>query len=218
MRTQRLRLAGTLTGLVLMAGCAGQPVTTDVEAPGMANPEVALRRSMDLVNTRMGELNGLRAVRPIPAMGALPASVAPVSIAPGQAVVPVALAPVVSASPVVLAPVVATPPGLAPLGSPAVTAFPPPTRSGAVVPDELQRPIGFAWNGLLDDGVRKVAAELGYQVNVSGPPRMQPLTVIVPDSFTTLVGALRALGSQAGTSATVLLDPINRRIEVIHHV
>ena len=86
------------------------------------------------------------------------------------------------------------------------------------MPEELQRPIGFAWNGLLDDGVRKVAAEVGYRVEVSGPPQMQPLAVAVPNSVTTLVGALTALGNQAGTSATVRVDPINRRIEVIHHV
>ena len=50
------------------------------------------------------------------------------------------------------------------------------------------------------------------------PPQMQPLAVAVPNSVTTLVGALTALGNQAGSSATVRVDPINRRIEVIHHV
>jgi defect-in-organelle-trafficking protein DotD len=214
---QRLRLAGTLTGLVLMAGCAGH-ITTEVETTGMANPEVALRRSMDLVNNQMGELNGLRSVRPIPAMVALPASVAPVGAAPGQAVVTVPRMPIASASTVTIAPVTATPPAIAPLGSPPVTAFPPPTRSGAVVPEELQRPIGFAWSGSLDDGVRKVAAEVGYRVEVSGPLQPQPLAVAVPNVATTLIGALTTLGNQAGSAATVRVDPINRRIEVIHHV
>ena len=197
MPSQRLRLAGTLTGLALLAGCAGH-VTTEIETTGMANPEVALRRSMDLVDDQMGELNGLRSVRPIPAMAALPASIAPVAVAPGQAVVTVPRTPVASASAV---------------------AFPPPTmRSGAVIPEELQRPIGFAWNGPLDDGVRKVAAEVGYRVEVSGPPQPQPLAVAVPNVATTLIGALTTLGNQAGSAATVRVDPIYRRIEVIHHV
>jgi uncharacterized lipoprotein YajG len=43
MPSQRLRLAGTLTGLALLAGCASQ-VTTQIETTGMANPEVVLRR------------------------------------------------------------------------------------------------------------------------------------------------------------------------------
>ena len=218
MRSQRLRLAGTLTSLVLLAGCAGQHVTTDIETTGMANPEVALRRSMDLVNNQMGELNGLRSVRPIPAMAALPASLAPVAAAPGQAVVEVPRRFVAPGSAVTIAPVTATPPGIAPFGSSPVTAFPPPTRSGAVVPEELQRPIGFAWNGPLDDGVRKVAAEVGYRVEVSGPPQPLPLAVAVPTVATTLIGALTTLGNQAGSAATVRVDPINRRIEVIHHV
>ena len=217
MRTQRLRLAGTLTSLVLMAGCAGN-VTTEVETTGMANPEVALRRSMDLVNNQMGELNGLRSVRPIPAMATSPASVAPVGAAQGQAVVTVPRLPVASASAVTIAPVTATPPAIAPVGSPAITAFPPPTRSGAVVPEELQRPIGFAWNGSLDDGVRRVAAEVGYRVEVFGPAQPQPLAVAVPKIVTTLIGALTALGNQAGSAATVRVDPVNRRIQVIHHV
>ena len=37
MPSQRLRLAGTLTGLALLAGCAGH-VTTEIETTGMANP------------------------------------------------------------------------------------------------------------------------------------------------------------------------------------
>ena len=218
MRSQRLRLAGTLTGLALLAGCAGQHVTTEIETTGMANPEVALRRSMDLVNSQMSALGGLRAVPPTPAMASLPASVAPVAVRPGQAVVQVPPAPVVSASAVTVSPVVAVPPGIAPPGSPPVSAFPPPVRSGAIVPEELQRPIGFAWNGLLDDGVRKVAAQVGYRVEVYGPAKMQPLAVALPNTATTLIGAFRALGDQAGNAATVRVDYVNRRVEVIHHV
>ncbi len=218
MRSKRLHLAASLTGLMLMTGCATAPVTTDIETTGMANPEVALRHSMDLVNNQMGELNGLRAVRPIPAMAAYRASGAPASAAPGQPIVLVPRAVTPAASAVTIAPVTATPPAIAPAGAPPIAAFPPPTRSGAVVPEELQRPIGFAWNGLLDDGVRKVASEVGYRVEVSGPPQMRPIAVVVPNVATTLVGALIALGNQAGNWATVRVDPVNRRIEVIHHV
>lgn len=218
MRPKSLRFALSFTGLILVTGCATTPITTDIQMAGMANPEVALRRSMDLVNNQMGELNGLRSVQPIPAMAAYQASIAPAPASPGQQIVLVPRAATVAASAVTVAPVVATPPGIAPAGSPSIVAFPPPTRSGAVVPEELQRPIGFAWNGLLDDGIRKVADQVGYRVEVTGPPQNRPIGVVVPNTSTTLIGALRAMGVQAGSWATVRVDPINRRIEVIHHV
>ena len=218
MRLKSSHLALSLAGSILMTGCATTPVTTDVEMTGMANPEVALRRSMDLVNNQMGELNGLRSVRPIPAMAAYQASVSPAPAAPGQPIVLVPRAGTAAASAVTIAPVVATPQDIAPAGSPSIVAFPPPTRSGAVVPEELQRPIGFAWKGLLDEGVRKVADQVGYRVEVTGPPQIRPIGVIIPNASTTLIGALKAMGTQAGTWATVRVDPINRRIEVVHHV
>lgn len=218
MRIQLLPVAASLTSLMFMGGCGTEPVTTDIEVAGMANPEVALRHSMDLVNNQLGELNGLRSARPIPAMAAYQASAAPASAAPGQSIVLVPRTITPAASAVTIAPVTATPSSIAPTGSPPIAAFPPPTRSGAVVPEELQRPIGFAWNGSLDDGVRKVASEVGYRVEVSGPPQMRPIVVSVPNVATTLVGALTVLGNQAGTWATVRVDPVNRRIDVIHHV
>jgi defect-in-organelle-trafficking protein DotD len=195
MRYQRLRLAGTLTGLALLVGCAGHTVTTDIETTGMPNPEVALRRSMDQVNSQVSQLGGMRPS---------PQSLAYATTTPATAAVPIATAPVAS-TPATAAAV-------------AIPAFPPPANTGPVVPEELQRPIAFAWNGPLDDGVRKVAAELGYRVDVSGPLNTQPVAVVVAPVSTTLVGAFTALGNQAGSAATVRLDFINRRVEVIHHV
>ena len=116
---------------------------------------------------------------------------------------------------------VATPPGIAPAGSPPIQAFPPPVRSGAVVPEELQRPIAFAWNGPLADGVRKLADVVGYRVVVSsveGVERPQPVPVSLNLPATTVVDAFAALGEQAGAYATVQLDPASRTVQVVHRV
>lgn len=89
---------------------------------------------------------------------------------------------------------------------------------GPVVPEELQRPVAFIWNGPLADGVRRLAETIGYSVVVSGVERPQPVVVAVNLASTTLIQAFSALGEQAGVYATVQLDPASRTVQVIHHV
>jgi defect-in-organelle-trafficking protein DotD len=63
--------APILACALVMAGCAAiHPVPTDVETPGMPNPETALQRSMQHVDTEMAELGQLspsavRTVQPV---------------------------------------------------------------------------------------------------------------------------------------------------------
>ena len=86
-----------------------------------------------------------------------------------------------------------------------------------VVPDELQKPVHFMWSGSLDDGVRKLAASVGYSVAVFAPQNARPIAVAINVNGQ-VIGAFRALGNQAGTRATVEVDPLHRQVEVIHHV
>lgn len=86
-----------------------------------------------------------------------------------------------------------------------------------VMPDELIKPVRFIWSGPLDAGVRKLADSIGYKVAVFGPRNAQPVIVAV-DTNGQVVGAFQALGTQAGTAATVEVDPLHHQVDVIHHV
>ena len=154
------RLLPALMGLLGLAGCATGGPTTEIATPGMPNPEIALRQSMEQVGQQLSQLGGVSRAD--------------------------------------------------------LTA-----RRGRVVPEELQRPIAFAWNGPLADGVRKLADVVGYRVVVSsaeGVERPQPVPVTVNLPATTVVDAFAALGEQAGAYATVQLDPASRTVQVVHRV
>ncbi|HTT79924.1 MAG TPA: DotD/TraH family lipoprotein [Stellaceae bacterium] len=69
-RVIRLRAAPLLASMLLVAGCAINPVPTDVATPGMPNPQEALQRSMQHVDGEMAELGQLspsavRVVQPV---------------------------------------------------------------------------------------------------------------------------------------------------------
>ena len=91
------------------------------------------------------------------------------------------------------------------------------TAAAPVLPGELQKPVQFVWTGPLDAGVRKLATSIGYAVVVSAPDNAQPISVAV-NVDGQVIGAFRALGDQAGTIATVQVDPQHRQVQVIHHV
>ncbi len=86
-----------------------------------------------------------------------------------------------------------------------------------VVPAELQKPVQFVWSGSLDAGVKKLATSIGYTVAVTGPPTPQPVAVSINVSGQ-VITVFRALGDQAGTQATVQVDPLHHQVEVTHHV
>jgi defect-in-organelle-trafficking protein DotD len=158
MITQATKMMPALLALGLLAGCATTSVPTDVAATGMPNAELALRRTLDQVNSEMTQIGGMQ---------------------------PVGTAAVAQATP--------------------------------VVPEELQKPVQFVWNGPLDAGVQKLAATIGYTVSVVAPQNPQPIPVAVNVSGQVL-GAFQALGAQAGASATVEVDPLHHQVQVVHHV
>lgn len=94
----------------------------------------------------------------------------------------------------------------------------PPVVKPPIVPDPLNKPINFSWNGPLDQGVKKLANSIGYSMTVSAPKKALPLSVGVDVSNVTTLDALQAIGNAAGTSATVLVDPQHHSVEVEHHV
>jgi defect-in-organelle-trafficking protein DotD len=87
-----------------------------------------------------------------------------------------------------------------------------------LVPEDLRRTVTFAWNGPLDAGVAKLAASIGYTFYTTGPASQQPLNVSIQISSVPVYQVFRALGDEAGTRATVQIDPQHHQVQVIHHV
>ena len=87
-----------------------------------------------------------------------------------------------------------------------------------VLPEDLRRTVTFTWNGPLDAGVAKLAASIGYTFYTTGPASQQPLNVAIQISSVPVYQVFQALGEEAGTQATVQLDPQHHQVQVIHHV
>ena len=87
-----------------------------------------------------------------------------------------------------------------------------------IVPEDLQRTVSFSWNGPLDAGVAKLAASIGYTFYTTGPATQKPLTVAIQISSVPVYRVFQALGEEAGTQATVQIDPQHHQVQVIHHV
>ncbi len=88
----------------------------------------------------------------------------------------------------------------------------------SVVPEDLQRTVSFAWNGPLDAAVAKLATSVGYTFFTSGPASQKPLNVVIQISSVPAYRVFQALGEEAGSLATVQIDPQHHQVEVIHHV
>jgi len=96
----------------------------------------------------------------------------------------------------------------------------PPVRADAypVVPGELQRPISFAWAGTLEDGVRRLAGNIGYATAVAPPqPGQESVPVSISVGPVPVIEAFQALGDAAGARATVRVDPVRRQVDVLYH-
>ena len=88
---------------------------------------------------------------------------------------------------------------------------------GPVVPGELQKVVTFDWSGSLEEGVRKLAGNVGYTVAVSPPPSGQaPAQVAVATGAVPLIQAFQALGEAAGTRVMVTVDPARRQVDVTY--
>jgi defect in organelle trafficking protein DotD len=60
MRMMRAVIVPAVLGLGLLVGCASTNVPTDVSTTGMPNAELALRRTLDQVNTDMTQIGGMQ--------------------------------------------------------------------------------------------------------------------------------------------------------------
>jgi defect-in-organelle-trafficking protein DotD len=86
-----------------------------------------------------------------------------------------------------------------------------------VMPTDLQRLVSFEWSGSLDQGVAKLAASIGYTFYTTAPANSQPLDVAIRLSSVPAYQVFQTLGAEAGTRATVQVDPLHHQVQVIHH-
>ena len=86
-----------------------------------------------------------------------------------------------------------------------------------VLPEPLQRIVSFTYRGSLDQGVAKLAQSVGYTFYVTAPQHAQPLNVSISTTSQTAYQVFQALGAEAGSTATVQVDPLHHQVEVIHH-
>lgn len=86
-----------------------------------------------------------------------------------------------------------------------------------VVPAELDREVSFQWDGPLDDAVRELAKTVGYRVIVRGPMTVARVRISVDPAPRRVYDILQMLGDEAGSTATVHVDPQHQRVEVVYH-
>jgi len=88
-------------------------------------------------------------------------------------------------------------------------------RLPAVVPAELQQPIGWNYHGHLVPAVRALAKIVGYQAIVERARPHRPIPVAIDVHHVPVITVIRELGIQAGSSADVSIDPRTHTISVI---
>lgn len=87
-----------------------------------------------------------------------------------------------------------------------------------IVPGELDAVVSFAWNGPLDEGVERLARSIGYSVTISAPPDGQPLNMAINAGPRRVYAIFKQIGDDAGSQATLVVDPLHQTVQVIHHV
>jgi defect-in-organelle-trafficking protein DotD len=87
-----------------------------------------------------------------------------------------------------------------------------------VMPSDLQRVVSFEWNGPLDQAVAKLSASIGYTFYTTAPANAAPLEVSIRMASVPAYQVFQSLGAEAGTRATVQVDPLHHQVQVIHHV
>ena len=88
----------------------------------------------------------------------------------------------------------------------------------AVIPAELRRPATWSWSGPLDAGAKVLADRIGYRLVVTGQlTGATPVSVAVAMQYARILDLFEALGTAAGTRATVIVDPDHHQVEVRHH-
>jgi len=91
-----------------------------------------------------------------------------------------------------------------------------PAPATPIVPADLNRVVAFSWNGPLDKAVATLAQSIGYTFYLTAPPKNQPVNVSI-DADSTVYEILQTLGNDAGSRATVSVDPLNHQVQVIYH-
>jgi len=91
-----------------------------------------------------------------------------------------------------------------------------PAPATPVVPADLNRVVAFSWNGSLDKAVATLAQSIGYTFYVTAPRDNQPVNVSI-NANSTVYEILQTLGNDAGSRATVSVDPLNHQVQVIYH-
>jgi defect-in-organelle-trafficking protein DotD len=86
-----------------------------------------------------------------------------------------------------------------------------------VVPADLNRVVSFSWKGSLDQAVAKLALSIGYTFYLSAPPATQPMNVSINVDSVPVYDIFQMLGNDAGSRATVSVDPLNHQVEVMYH-
>ncbi len=94
---------------------------------------------------------------------------------------------------------------------------PPPPPATPVEPADLDRVVSFSWNGPLDQAVAKLALSIGYTFYLSAPPNNAPMNVSIDVDSDTVYDIFQKLGNDAGTRATVAVDPVNHQVELTYH-
>ena len=90
--------------------------------------------------------------------------------------------------------------------------------SSPVLPAPLERIVSFSYSGPLDEAVAQIAQSVGYTFYVTAPPNAPPVNVSITMSSVPAYQVFQALGEEAGSKATVEVDPLHHQVEVIHHV
>ena len=106
---------------------------------------------------------------------------------------------------------------MAQIGATSLSSYQLPATPQSILPGELAKPVQFVWAGPLDAGVRKLADSIGYTVVITAQQNPEPIPVSV-NVQGQVIGAFQALGRQAGTAATVEVNPLHQQVQVIHHV
>lgn len=88
-------------------------------------------------------------------------------------------------------------------------------RLPAVVPAELQQPIGWTYHGHLVHAVRALAKLVGYQAIVQRAKPHHPIPVSIEVHHVPVITVIRELGIQAGSNADVSIDTRTHTILVI---
>jgi defect-in-organelle-trafficking protein DotD len=86
-----------------------------------------------------------------------------------------------------------------------------------VVPANLNRVVSFSWNGPLDQAVAKLALSIGYTFYVSAPQASKRMDVSIDVNSVSVYDIFQMLGNDAGSRATVSVDPLNHNVQVTYH-